>query len=75
MTLFTNNYLCIYNTSESLKIFLLGLMTGCFLCVRKGALRLAEYLMAALAGTEHFCVIRSCFDTVPKQEHDMLAVL
>lgn len=28
-----------------------------------------------LAGAEHFCVIRSCLDTLRKQGHSMLAVL
>ena len=28
-----------------------------------------------LAGAEHFCVIRSCFDTLRKQSHGMLTVL
>ena len=28
-----------------------------------------------LAGAEHFCVIRSCLDTLRKQGHGMLTVL
>jgi|GEM_PF-1844869 len=28
-----------------------------------------------LDGVEHFCVIRSCLDTLPKRGHNMLAVL